>query len=215
MPPTGADPPPDGRAPVVPMDVPSSEATRLLRAVRAGEATPDDITSRLVALMYPDLRALAGRLMQAERRDHTLQPTAVVNEVFVRLVDQAAIDWQDRAHFVGIAARVMRQILVDHARRRHAAKRGAAGERITLDDAMIAAPDTAFELLALDEVLTRFAALDARRARVAELRVFGGLTSKEIATHLGVSTRTVEGDWAVARLWLARELRPGTADAGA
>lgn len=196
-------------------DVSPSEATRLLRAVRAGEATADDITPRLAVLLYPELRALARRLMRAERRDHTLQPTAVVNEVFVRLVDQAAIDWQDRAHFVGIAARLMRQVLVDHARRRHAAKRGAAGERVTLDDAMIASSDSAFDVLALDELLTRLATLDARHARVAELRVFGGLTTKEIATHLGVSTRTIDGDWAVARMWLARELRPRGGDAGA
>ena len=190
-------------------DVSPSEATRLLRAVRAGASTAEDITPRLVALMYPDLRALAGRLMRNERRGHTLQPTAVVNEVFLRLVDQAAVDWQDRAHFVGIAARVMRQILVDHARRRHAAKRRAAGERVPIEEAMVAAPDTAFDLLALDEVLTRFAALDARRAKVVELRVFGGLTTREIAAQLGVSTRTIDGDWAVARMWLARELRPG------
>lgn len=196
-------------------DVSPSEATRLLRAVRAGESTADDITPRLAELLYPELRALARRLMRAERRDHTLQPTAVVNEVFVRLVDQAGIDWQDRAHFVGIAARLMRQVLVDHARRRHAAKRGAAGERVTLDDAMIASTATAFDVLALDELLTRLATLDARHARVAELRVFGGLTTREIATHLGVSTRTIDGDWAVARMWLARELRPRGDDAGA
>lgn len=187
-------------------DVPPSEATRLLRAIRAGESARAGVTPRLVELMYPELRALARRLMRGERRDHTLQPTAVVNEVFLRLVDQAQVQWQDRAHFVGIAARVMRQILVDHARRRGAAKRGAGSERVSLDAAMIATPDVAFDLLALDEVLTRFAALDARRAHVAELRVFGGLTTKEIAEHLEVSTRTVDGDWAVARMWLAREL---------
>jgi RNA polymerase sigma-70 factor (ECF subfamily) len=182
----------------------------LLRAIRAGDSTRDDVTPRLVELMYPELRAVAGRLMRRERNDHTLQPTAIVNEAFLRLVDQGDIHWQDRAHFVGIAARVMRQILVDHARRRHAAKRGAAGEKVTLDEAMAAAPDTTFELLALDEVLTRYAALDVRRAQVAELRVFGGLTTKEIAAHLHISTRTVDGDWAVARMWLARELKPGS-----
>jgi RNA polymerase sigma-70 factor, ECF subfamily len=190
-------------------DVPTSEATRLLRAIRTGESERDEITRRLVELMYPELRAVAGRLMRRERNDHTLQPTAIVNEAFLRLVDQAGIDWQDRAHFVGIAARLMRQILVDHARRRHAAKRGAAGERVTLDEAMATAPDATFELLALDEVLTRYAVLDARRSQVAELRVFGGLSTKEIAAHLNVSTRTVEGDWAVARMWLARELKHG------
>lgn len=188
-----------------------SEATRLLRAVRAGAATRDDVTPRLMELMYPELRALAARLMRGERSGHTLQPTAVVNEAFLRLVDQTAVSWQDRAHFVGIAARVMRQILVDHARRRGAAKRGAGGQRVTLDEAMIAAPDSAFDLLALDEVLTRFAALDPRRAQVVELRVFGGLTIREIAAALDVSTRTVEGDWSAGRLWLARELKRGGA----
>jgi RNA polymerase sigma factor (TIGR02999 family) len=145
--------------------------------------------------------------MRRERDGHTLQPTAVVNEAFLRLVDQGTVDWRDRAHFMGIAARVMRQILVDHARRRSAAKRGAGAERVTLDDAMMPGSDAAFDLLALDEVLRRFAGLDARRAQVAELRVFGGLTTREIAAELDVSTRTVEGDWAVARMWLARELR--------
>jgi RNA polymerase sigma factor (TIGR02999 family) len=193
-------------------DAPPSEATLLLRAIRAGEAPRADATPRLMALLYPELRALAGRLMRKERSGHTLQPTAVVNEAFLRLVDQAGVDWQDRAHFIGIAARVMRQILVDHARRRRAAKRGAGGERITLDDAMAATPDSVFDLLALDDVLTRFAAIDDRRARVVELRVFGGLTTKEVASCLDVSTRTVEGDWAVARLWLARELRTGAAE---
>lgn len=190
-------------------DVPPSETTLLLRAARAGDSSRAEVTPRLVELMYPELRALAARLIRRERGGHTLQPTAVVNEAFLRLVDQEGADWEDRAHFIGIAARVMRQILVDHARRRRAAKRGSGAERITLDEAMASTPDSAFDLLALDDVLTRFAAVDERRAKVVELRVFGGLTTKETAACLGVSTRTVEGDWAMARLWLARELRPG------
>ena len=186
-------------------DGPGSGAPRLPVRLRTGQGGSDD-TARLVELMYPELRALAARLMRRERAGHTLQPTAIVNEAFLRLVDQGTIEWQDRAHFVGIAARVMRQILVDHARRKRTAKRGGGAASVTLDEAMVSAPGTAFDLIALDDVLTRFAALDARRSQVAELRVFGGLTAKEIAVELGVSTRTVEGDWAVARMWLAREL---------
>lgn len=186
-------------------DGPRSSATRLPGQLRTGPSGSDN-TAHLVELMYPELRALAARLMRRERKGHTLQPTAIVNEAFLRLVDQGTIEWQDRAHFVGIAARVMRQILVDHARRKQTAKRGGGAPRVTLDEAMIAAPDTTFDLIALDDVLTKFAALDARRSHVAELRVFGGLTAKEIAVELGVSTRTAESDWAVARMWLAREL---------
>jgi RNA polymerase sigma factor (TIGR02999 family) len=186
-------------------DRPRSGATRLPGRLRTGQSGGND-TARLVELMYPELRALAASLMRRERTGHTLQPTAIVNEAFLRLVDQGTIEWQDRAHFVGIAARIMRQILVDHARRKRTAKRGGGVPCVTLDEAMIPAPGTAFDLIALDNVLTRFAALDARRSHVAELRVFGGLTAKEIAVELGVSTRTVEGDWAVARMWLAREL---------
>lgn len=186
-------------------DGPRPGATRLPGRSRTGQSDRDD-TARLVELMYPELRALAARLMRRERAGHTLQPTAIVNEAFLRLVDQGTIEWQDRAHFVGIAARVMRQILVDHARRKRTAKRGGGAAAVTLDEAMVSAPGTVFDLIALDDVLTKFAALDARRSHVAELRVFGGLTTKEIAAELGVSTRTVEGDWAVARMWLAREL---------
>jgi len=188
-------------------DASASEVTRLLLALRNGQAVRDEVTPRLVEMMYPELRALAGRLMRRERDGHTLQPTAVVHEAFLRLVDQRAVDWRDRAHFVGIAARIMRQVLVDHARRRDTAKRGSGAGRVTLDEAALPAIDAAFDLLALDQVLTRFAELDPRRAHVAELRVFGGLTTKEIAEELDVSTRTVEGDWAVARMWLGRELR--------
>jgi RNA polymerase sigma factor (TIGR02999 family) len=181
------------------------DATALLLALRdgGGPATQD-----LAALLYPELRRLAARLMRGERPSHTLQPTAVVHEAFLRLVDQGAIDWQDRAHFLGIAARVMRQILVDHARKRGAAKRGAGGDRIPLDEAGVGSADAAFELLALDDVLSRLSALDPRCAEVAQLRIFGGLTVRETAHQLGVSTRTVDNDWAMARLWLARELGP-------
>lgn len=157
-------------------------------------------------MLYPELRRIAGRLMRSERGGHTLQPTAVVHEAFMRLVDAQTIEWQDRAHFLGIAARVMRRILIEHARRRGAAKRGGGVDRLTLDEAAVPGDDASVGLLDLDDVLTRFAEVDDRGARVAELRIFGGLTVRETAEELGVSSRTVNGDWAVARLWLAREL---------
>lgn len=182
------------------------DATRLLIARRGGGASGAEATARLAELLYPELRSIASRLMRRERDGHTLQPTAVAHEAFIRLVDQRTIDWQDRAHFLGIAARVMRQILVEHARAHGTAKRGGGIPRVTLDEALVPQRDSAFDLLALDDVLTRFAAIDPRGARVAELRVFGGLTVQETAAELGVSPRTVNTDWMAARLWLSREL---------
>lgn len=183
-----------------------SEATRLLMVLREGGVGGDEATERLAELLYPELRRIAARLMRSERRGHTLQPTAVVHEAFMRLVDAQTIEWQDRAHFLGLAARVMRRILIEHARRRGAAKRGGGVEQLTLDEAAVPGADAAVGLLDLDDVLTRFAEVDDRGAQVAELRIFGGLTVRETAEELGVSSRTVNGDWAVARLWLAREL---------
>lgn len=182
------------------------EATALLLRLRQDGAAREQTTARLAELLYPELRRIAARLMRKERDGHTLQPTAVVHEAFMRLVDQKTIDWQDRAHFLGIAARVMRQILVEHARRHGAAKRGGGSDRVTLDEDALPREDASFGLLVLDEVLTRFAAFDPRSAQVAELRIFGGLTVRETAEELGVSARTVDTDWAVARMWLAREL---------
>jgi RNA polymerase sigma-70 factor, ECF subfamily len=187
-------------------DPSANEITRLLVALRADGEGRGRATERLVEALYPELRRTAARLMRRERDGHTLQPTAVVHEAFVRLVNQRTIDWQDRAHFLGIAARVMRQILVEHARRRGAAKRGADPARVTLDEALASGHDPALEMLALDDVLSRLAAVDPRGAQVAELRIFGGLTVEETAHALSVSARTVHTDWAMARLWLAREL---------
>jgi RNA polymerase sigma factor (TIGR02999 family) len=182
------------------------ETTRLLSVLREGGASGAEATARLADLLYPELRSIAGRLMRRERDGHTLQATAVAHEAFLRLVDQRTIDWHDRAHFLGIAARVMRQILVDHARSHATAKRGSGVDRVTLDEALVPRHDPSFDLLALDQILTRFAAVDPRGARVAELRIFGGLTVRETAFELAVSTRTVNTDWTAARLWLAREL---------
>ncbi|MDH4063462.1 MAG: ECF-type sigma factor, partial [Acidobacteriota bacterium] len=166
----------------------------------------DDATQRLTELLYPELKRIARGLMRRERAGHTLQPTAVLHEAFVRLVGQAPEDWHDRAHFLGFATRLMRQVLVDHARRHQAAKRGAAGVRVTLDEDLMGGREPSFDILDLDRALERYAALDPRGAQVAALRVFGGLTVQEAAACLDVSPRTVNGDWAVARLWLAREL---------
>ena len=182
------------------------EVTQLLGRLREEGTAREDATERIAELLYPELRQIAARLMRRERRSHTLQPTAIVHEAFLRLVGEQAIAWQDRAHFLGIAARVMRRVLVDHARRRGAAKRGSGSDRVTLDENALPGDDPAFDLLSLDDLLTRLAAIDHRAAQVAELRVFGGMTVDETAEQLGVSARTVQTDWTMARLWLSKEL---------
>ncbi|MFO7610145.1 MAG: ECF-type sigma factor [Candidatus Krumholzibacteriia bacterium] len=180
-----------------------AEVTRLLRAWN-----PQD-HERLLELLYAELRRTAGRLMARERVEHTLQPTALVHEAWLRLVDQDTVAWTDRAHFLGIAARCMRQVLVDHARGRAAAKRGGGWGQVTLDEGLLAGESHVLELLALDDALAKLARLDARAAQVAERRIFGGMTIEEIAHDLDVSRRTIDGDWATARLWLTRELAGG------
>jgi len=185
---------------------PNSEVTRLLLELSARGQGPADASPRLFELVYDELRRLAGGLMRHERADHTLQPTALVHEAFMRLADGASVEWKGRAHFMGVAARAMRQILVDHARRHRADKRGGDRHRVTLTGHEPVDPHDAVEILELDELLDRFSALDPRAARVVELRVFGGLSVPEAAHLLEVSPRTVDGDWAVARMWLSREL---------
>jgi RNA polymerase sigma-70 factor, ECF subfamily len=177
--------------------------TQLLRAWSAGEHSALDT---LVPAVEAELRRLARIYMSRERREHTLQPTALVNEVFVRLVDAADIRWQDRAHFFGISARLMRRVLVDHARARGYQKRGGGVHRVTLDGQDIAAPDNQVDLLALDRALEGLAAVDERKCRVVEMRFFAGLSVEETATALGVSTDTVKRDWRIAKLWLLKFL---------
>lgn len=181
------------------------EITRIL--LELGAAPDSRSAARLFEAVHGELRVIAARLFRNERANHTLQPTALVHEAYLRLVDATGIRPESRAHFFGIAARAMRQILVDHARRRAAAKRGGGAERVTLTAEEFGAEDREFELLELEEALERFAELDPRAAHAAELRLFGGLTGAETATLLGVSRRTAEGDWAMARMWLSRELR--------
>jgi RNA polymerase sigma factor (TIGR02999 family) len=183
----------------------SDDFTRTLRRMQdAGEDSPA-VTEKLLALLYPELRELADRLMRRERANHTLQPTALVHEAYMKLVDDTNVVWQDRAHFLGIAARAMRQILVDHARKFSAAKRGGGLQRVTLDDSF-GESGRDFEILALNEALEKFAQVDERASRVVELKVFAGMKVAEIAHVLDVSKRTVDGDWAMARMWLGREL---------
>lgn len=180
--------------------------THILQELRRGDAGAVEV---LLPLLYDELHRIARRAMRRERPDHTLQPTALVHEAYLRMVRAHSVDWQDRAHFLGIASRVMRQILIDAARRRQAERRGGADAlRITLSDGALGRPDDAPDLLDLHRALERFATLDARAAQVAELRLFAGATVPEVAEALGVSPRTVDIDWSAARLWLARELTP-------
>jgi RNA polymerase sigma-70 factor, ECF subfamily len=185
-------------------DVLRTEITSILRDRHQGSGSA--VTERLTQALYPELRRVAAGLMRRERRDHTLQPTALVSEAFVRLVDQRGITWQDRAHFLGIAAKVMRQILVDHARRHSAGKRGGGQQFVTFDEGLGHGAAETAAMLDLHRALDKLAAQDPRGAHVAELRIFGGLTIAETAEVTGVSERTVGSDWAVARLWLSREL---------
>jgi RNA polymerase sigma factor (TIGR02999 family) len=178
------------------------EVTRLLQDVQQGRGEASD---RLIRLVYDELHDLAARYMRRERPDHTLQPTALVGEAYLRLVDQRSISWQSRAHFFGIAAQAMRRILVDHARRRRATKR-EGGQRVTLDEGLAAVDGRSLDLIALDDALQRLAALDERQSRVVELRFFGGLDIDQTAEALGISPATVKRDWVFAKAWLQREL---------
>jgi len=180
------------------------EVTLLLAEMRSGRK---DALNRLVPLVYSELRRLAGRYMRDERQGHTLQPTALVHEAFLRLAGQDRANWRNRAQFMGIASQLMRRILVDHARKRHAAKRG--GTLVTLDEG-IGSPRSpaaqAEEILAVDEALARLERLDPQQARVVELRYFGGLSGEETAAAIGMSQRTVEREWTMAKAWLRAQL---------
>ena len=183
-----------------------ARVTRLLRELEDDAAPRTQLSEEIFALVYDELHQTARAIMSRERADHTLQPTALVHEAYIRLVDAGGSGATDRAHFLGIAARCMRQILVDHARAHRAEKRGGDKQRVTLVEELITDEGRELELLLLDDALVKFAALDERAARVAEMRLFGGMTVDEIAAALEVSKRTVNGDWSTARRWLAREL---------
>src|SRR2546428_40297 len=166
-----------------------------------------EVRDKLIPIVYEELRRQASRYLQRERQGHTLQTTALVHEAYVRLIDQAGVRWQNRAHFFGIAAEMMRRIVVDHARKRRAVKRGGDALKLTLNEAVNSAGERNLDLIAVDEALTKLAALDQQQARVVELRFFGGLNVEETAEVLSVSTRTVKRDWSVAKAWIRRELR--------
>ena len=177
--------------------------TRWLRDLQEGDAVAAD---RLIPLIYDDLRRLAARYLRRERSDHTLQPTALVNEAYLRLVNADDVSWRGRAQFFALAARQIRMILVDHARKRNAGKRGSDNVRLTLHADVAPLSDPSLDILALDEALAALAERSARQAKVVELRFFGGLSVNEAAELLGVSTSTIKDDWAVARAWLRRRL---------
>ena len=195
-------PPADDAPSAAPPDV-----TGLLLAWRSGESRAHE---QLLAAIYDELRRQAARAMRREG-EHTLQPTALVHEAYLRLIDQTRVEWRSRAHFFGTAAQMMRRVLVDHARGRHAAKRGGERQQVTLgaaDDAGVGSgdADSTVELMALHDALDRLATLDADQARVVELRYFGGLNIEETAEAMDSSPATVKREWAIARAWLRREL---------
>ncbi|MCK4343335.1 MAG: sigma-70 family RNA polymerase sigma factor [Phycisphaerae bacterium] len=177
----------------------------LTRVTRGDRAAADE----LLPLVYNELRALAQTYLGNEARRHTLQPTALVHEVYLRLVEEASIDWKGRAHFFAVAAKAMRQLLVDYARAKQAEKRGGGWHRVTLDQVVAPTKSREVELLSLDEALTKLAQLDPVLNKIVELRFFGGLTIKETAEVLELSTRTVKREWSIARAWLNNELRKG------
>ena len=182
------------------------EVTRLLLAWSAGD---QDALQRLTPLVYQELHRLAAVYMARERSDHTLQPTALVNEVYLRLVDLQGVGWRDRAHFLAVAARTMRRILVDIARARGYQKRSGGGDRVVLNEELVPAVQPGAELVALDDALTRLAAIDERKSQVVELRYFGGLRVEETAEALHISPETVMRDWRAAKAWLHLQLSEG------
>jgi RNA polymerase sigma factor (TIGR02999 family) len=161
---------------------------------------------RLTPLVYEQLRQQAARYLRRERPGHTMQTTALINEAYLRLIDAKEVRWQGRAHFFAIAANLMRRILVDHARQRNAAKRGSSPIHVTLDRIVATAKQSDVDVLAIDEALTKLAAIDPQQAQIVELRFFSGLSVEETAAALGISPRTVKRNWSVARAWLRREI---------
>ena len=182
----------------------SQEVTLLLSALTRGD---DGAASKLIPVVYAELRRLAGSYMRRERVDHTLQATALVHEAYLKLIEQRSANWQSRAHFFGVAAQLMRRILIDHARGHSRQKRGGEQKKVSLDEAFIFSEKQADELLAVDDSLNRLAEIDPRQARVVELRFFGGLSVEEAAEVLGVSPKTIKRDWSVAKAWLYADLK--------
>jgi RNA polymerase sigma-70 factor, ECF subfamily len=186
------------------MEQAPKDVTVLLGEVAKGD---HQAISKLTPLVYGELRRLAGRYMNRERAGHTLQATALVNEAYLKLVQNPPVEWQNRAHFFGIAAQVMRQILVDYARGHGREKRGGGQQVVPLEDAVVFSPERASEYLRIDESLQRLTKLDPRQGRIVELRFFGGLTVDETAQVLGISPKTVKREWSMAKAWLHGDLR--------
>ncbi|MEO8597554.1 MAG: sigma-70 family RNA polymerase sigma factor [Candidatus Solibacter sp.] len=187
----------------------SGDITHLLMEIRSGSRGAE---AELMSRVYAELRRIAGASMRRERPDHTLQPTELVNEAYLRLVGQQDKEWQNRAHFFAVAAQVMRRILVDYARARITDKRGGGAKRVNIDEIQVAFDMPSEELLALHEALERLKTFDPRQGQVVELRIFGGMTEDEIAEVVGTSSRTVKRDWRLARAWLFGQLKsPGSA----
>ncbi len=188
------------------MGEPSASPHRMTQLLQQWSHGDDAALGELTPLVYEELRRLAHHYMEGQRRDHTLQTTALVNEAYLRLADQTNPNWQSRAHFFAVAARAMRQILVSYARSNCAQKRGGGGVRVELDEAAILSPEQSKEIVDLHEALERLAALDSRKAQVVELKYFGGLNYDEMAEVLKISRVTVRRDWEFARVWLYKEL---------
>jgi RNA polymerase sigma factor (TIGR02999 family) len=187
------------------MDPNPGEVTQLLKAMHDGNSAAAD---RLLPLVYSELHRLAQAYMRRERPDHTLQATALINEAYLRLIGED-IDWNSRAHFIGLAAHVMRQVLVDYARQHNAERRAGGLRRVEMHDDLAISPDRLDEVASVDQALTQLATQNPRQARVVELRYFGGLSVEQIAKVLDVSPRSIKRDWSLARIWLFRQMRPG------
>jgi RNA polymerase sigma-70 factor (ECF subfamily) len=192
------------------MEPAPADVTSLLNKLAAGD---EEAAAQLVPLVYEELRRLAARRLRQERPDHTLQATALVHEAYVKLAAQRDAKWQNRAQFFGVASQVMRRILVDYARGQQRIRRGGKQQKVSLDDVLLFSPDRTEEVLTVHESLSRLEKLDARQARIVELRYFGGLTVEEIAEAVGISTKTVMRELNVAKAWLYGDLKDRRADA--
>ena len=180
-----------------------SAVTQLLSELQSGKSGAAD---QLLPLVYHELRRIAGSYMRRERSNHTLQATALVHEAYLQLVDQTRVDWKNRAHFFGVAAQLMRRILVEHARAHHAQKRGGSANKLSLEEAINYFPQKEMTLVALDDSLKELEKLDPRQSKIVELRFFGGLTTDEVSEVMGISTATIEREWRSARAWLHTQL---------
>ena len=187
----------------------SPDVTQLLRNWQGGDQAARD---QLLGIVYDELRRQAARYLRRERPDHTLQPTALVHEAYLQLIDQSRVSWENRAHFFGAAARLMRRVLVDHARAHQAEKRGSGEEKLALDEAIAVPENKDLNILALNDALEELARLDEQQSRIVELRYFGGLSIEETATVTGVSPATVKREWAMAKVWLHNQIKRTSAN---